>query len=59
MTFIKMCGLQDEATVDLAVELGVDAVGFVLVKSPRRISPSGPRRSAPVCRREHSPSASM
>ena len=39
MTFIKMCGLQDEATVDLAVELGVDAVGFVLVKCPRRISP--------------------
>ncbi len=39
MTFIKMCGLQDEATVDLAVELGVDAVGFVLAESPRRISP--------------------
>ncbi|MBS9374659.1 phosphoribosylanthranilate isomerase [Rhodococcus sp. B50] len=39
MTFIKMCGLQDEATVDLAVELGVDAVGFVLAESPRRVSP--------------------
>ncbi|MBM7459420.1 phosphoribosylanthranilate isomerase [Rhodococcus coprophilus] len=38
MTFIKMCGLRDEATVDLAVDLGVDAVGFVLADSPRRVS---------------------
>ncbi|MEU5841329.1 phosphoribosylanthranilate isomerase [Rhodococcus sp. NPDC047139] len=38
MTFVKMCGLQDEATVDLAVELGVDAVGFVFAESPRRVS---------------------
>ncbi|WP_138999932.1 phosphoribosylanthranilate isomerase [Rhodococcus zopfii] len=38
MTFIKMCGLRDEATVDLAVELGVDAVGFVFAESPRRVS---------------------
>ena len=33
-----MCGLRDEATVDLAVELGVDAVGFVFAESPRRVS---------------------
>lgn len=39
MTFIKMCGLQDEATVDLAVALGVDAVGFVFADSPRRVTP--------------------
>lgn len=38
MTFIKMCGLQDEATVDLAVGLHVDAVGFVFADSPRRVS---------------------
>lgn len=38
MTFIKMCGLRDDATVDLAVELGVDAVGFVFADSPRRVS---------------------
>ncbi len=38
MTFIKMCGLRDEATVDLAVDLGVDAVGFVFADSPRRVS---------------------
>ncbi|MFD4295025.1 phosphoribosylanthranilate isomerase [Rhodococcus sp. NPDC058532] len=39
MTFMKMCGLRDEATVDLAVGLGADAVGFVLAASPRRVSP--------------------
>ena len=38
MTFVKMCGLRDEATVDLAVELGVDAVGFVFADSPRQVS---------------------
>lgn len=38
MTFIKMCGLRDETTVDLAVDLGVDAVGFVFADSPRRVS---------------------
>ncbi|NLV78377.1 MAG: phosphoribosylanthranilate isomerase [Rhodococcus sp.] len=38
MAFIKMCGLQDDATVDLAVELGVDAIGFVFADSPRRVS---------------------
>lgn len=39
MTFIKMCGLRDEATVDLAVRLGVDAVGFVFARSPRQVTP--------------------
>ncbi|TQF69288.1 phosphoribosylanthranilate isomerase [Rhodococcus spelaei] len=39
MTFIKMCGLRDEATVDLAVRLGVDAIGFVFAASPRRVTP--------------------
>ncbi|MFF0814990.1 phosphoribosylanthranilate isomerase [Rhodococcus sp. NPDC003318] len=38
MTFIKMCGLRDEDTVDLAVRLGVDAVGFVFAASPRRVT---------------------
>lgn len=37
MTFVKMCGLRDETTVDVAVGLGVDAVGFVLADSPRRV----------------------
>lgn len=44
MTFIKVCGLRDEASVDLAVRLGVDAVGFVFADSVRRISPRTPRR---------------
>lgn len=39
MAFIKMCGLRNEATVDHAVGLGVDAVGFVLAESPRRVRP--------------------
>lgn len=39
MTFIKVCGLRDEASVDLAAGLGVDAVGFVFAESVRRISP--------------------
>ena len=38
MTFIKMCGLRDDATVDLAVGLGVDAVGFVFAASPRQVT---------------------
>ncbi|MEE2035032.1 phosphoribosylanthranilate isomerase [Rhodococcus chondri] len=38
MTFIKMCGLRDEAVVDHAIALGVDAVGFVFADSPRRVS---------------------
>ncbi|MFC9790445.1 phosphoribosylanthranilate isomerase [Rhodococcus sp. NPDC127528] len=39
MTFVKMCGLRDEATVDQAVRLGVDAIGFVFAASPRRVTP--------------------
>ncbi|MFD9667080.1 phosphoribosylanthranilate isomerase [Rhodococcus sp. NPDC059968] len=48
MTFIKVCGLRDEASVDLAVRLGVDAVGFVFADSVRRISPED---AAPLVRR--------
>ena len=41
MTFIKFCGMTREADVDLACELGVQAVGFVLwAKSPRHVAAS-------------------
>ena len=43
-----MCGLRDEASVDLAVRLGVDAVGFVFADSVRRISAE---EAAPLVRR--------
>ncbi len=35
---IKLCGLKSVADVRVAVELGVDAVGFVLSSSPRCVS---------------------
>lgn len=36
---IKICGITREEDAQLAVSLGVDAVGFVLAESPRRVSP--------------------
>jgi phosphoribosylanthranilate isomerase len=41
---IKLCGLKTEADVRLAVELGVDAIGFVLTESVRRVAPAEARR---------------
>lgn len=39
MTWVKVCGLQEEADVAAAVEAGADAVGFVLAEgSPRQVS---------------------
>ncbi len=39
MTWVKVCGLQEEVDVAAAVEAGADAVGFVLAEgSPRRVS---------------------
>ncbi len=37
---IKFCGLRTRADVEVAVEVGVDAIGFVFADSPRRISVS-------------------
>ena len=38
-TRIKICGLTRESDVDVAVEAGADAIGFVLyAKSPRGVS---------------------
>lgn len=39
-TLVKICGLRDRATVELAVEAGADFVGVVMVSaSPRFVSP--------------------
>lgn len=39
MTFIKICGLRDRASIDAAADLNVDAVGFVFAESSRKVSP--------------------
>jgi len=39
MTFVKICGLTDEASVDAALDAGADAVGFVSFdRSPRHVT---------------------
>ncbi|WTW97213.1 phosphoribosylanthranilate isomerase [Streptomycetaceae bacterium NBC_01309] len=35
--FIKICGLKTEPDVDVAVEAGADAIGFVFSESPRLV----------------------
>ena len=37
-TWIKICGIRDQAALDAAVRAGADAVGFVMAASPRRVS---------------------
>jgi phosphoribosylanthranilate isomerase len=36
---IKICGITREADAQFAASLGVDALGFVLAESPRRVDP--------------------
>ena len=41
---IKICGITNEADAQAAVRLGVDALGFVLAPSPRRVDPERVRK---------------
>ena len=44
-TLIKICGLTNQASVDVAVQWGTDLIGFVFAKkSPRCISPEQARQ---------------
>ncbi|TDZ90702.1 N-(5'-phosphoribosyl)anthranilate isomerase [Mycobacteroides salmoniphilum] len=38
--FIKVCGLRDADTVDLAVRLSVDGIGLVFAESVRKVTPA-------------------
>jgi len=42
--WVKLCGLRTEADLDAAIAAGADAVGFVLVDSPRRVDDAAARR---------------
>ncbi|MGV9327436.1 phosphoribosylanthranilate isomerase [Streptosporangium sandarakinum] len=44
--YVKICGLREPGHVTAAVEAGADAVGFVLTRSPRRITPALARELA-------------
>ena len=37
--FVKVCGLSTPESVRSAAEAGADAVGFVLTRSPREVTP--------------------
>lgn len=44
---IKICGINDQAALEAALEADVDAIGFVFAWSPRRVTPE---RAAELCR---------
>ncbi|MDI3240293.1 phosphoribosylanthranilate isomerase [Arthrobacter sp. AL08] len=41
--FVKVCGLSTPESVRTAVQAGADAVGFVLTRSPREVTPAQAR----------------
>jgi phosphoribosylanthranilate isomerase len=48
--WIKICGITDEAAVATALQLGVDAIGFVFAPSPRQLQPAQAARLAAPAR---------
>lgn len=44
-TFVKICGLRDDADVKAAVVAGAGAVGFVFAESVRRVTPAQAKRA--------------
>ncbi|MDP9862441.1 MULTISPECIES: phosphoribosylanthranilate isomerase [Streptosporangium] len=44
--YVKICGLREPEHVTAAVEAGADAIGYVLTRSPRRITPARARELA-------------
>ena len=41
---IKVCGMTNQEDARMAVALGVDALGFIFARSPRRVEPEDARR---------------
>jgi phosphoribosylanthranilate isomerase len=41
---VKICGITEKEDALSAVELGVDALGFIFASSPRQVTPEGARR---------------
>jgi phosphoribosylanthranilate isomerase len=44
MVKVKICGITNPEDASLAVELGVDALGFIFAPSPRQVSPENAQR---------------
>ncbi|MET8047721.1 phosphoribosylanthranilate isomerase [Streptosporangium sp. NPDC005286] len=44
--YVKICGLREPGHVAAAVEAGADAIGFVLTRSSRRVTPARARELA-------------
>lgn len=44
MVKVKVCGITNTQDAFMAVEMGVDALGFIFARSPRRVQPDDARR---------------